>query len=198
MTIRAFECVRTWDETPVTIFAKTLDEAERIYGEWACAHHEDQSPDLMMIYPFGEERLEVRPHLDRAASLGRPGVGYWDVSKGSWTIVAPHDDPAGDLAPPEGTVAFYLVQDEQGENDAQVFATSFEEATNLYCAYHTDCWGELPSKFTIHKRSRWELMGEQATLRDGLEAGVTGVAQSDNDGVWRILEPDWEPIYGRE
>ena len=40
-------------------------------------------------------------------------------------------------------------------------------------------------------------MGEQATVRDGLETGVTGVARLDNDGVWRILEPDWEPIYGR-
>ena len=31
-----------------------------------------------------------------------------------------------------------------------------------------------------------------------LGAEITGVARADNDGVWRILPPDWEPIYGRE
>jgi hypothetical protein len=196
MTIRAFECVRPWDDVPVTIFANNLDHAHQIYREWVGRNRPGQPLQLAAIFPYGEDRLEVRPHLDKAASLGTAGVGYWDVSEGSWVIGDPRADPLGHLAPPESNVSFYRVED-PGEPDVLVFANSFEEATVLFQEWHRDAWGSPPERFTIEKRSRWELMGDQATLRDGLDAGITGVARADSDGVWRILPPDWEPIYGR-
>jgi hypothetical protein len=128
--------------------------------------------------------------------LGVTGVGYWNRSKRAWAIARPQDEQLGELAPPEGRVGYYQVTAEPGD-DAMVFATSFEEATTLYCACHLDAWGSLPERFFIDRRSRWELVGERATLRDDLEAEITGVARRDNDGVLRVLPPDWEPSYSR-
>jgi hypothetical protein len=197
MTIKAFECTRHWAEVPVTIFAHDLDEVDEIYRTWVATHHPEQRGEPDVVYPYSGSRLEARLLLDAAAALDTVGVGYWDRRKHAWVVVQAEDPLPGDLAPPEGRVGHYDVKSDEGD-DAKVFATSFEEATTLYIAWHADRWGEAPTWFTVHMRSRWELMGELATLRDGLDAEITGVARWDNDGVSRILPPDWEPVIGRE
>ncbi len=197
MTIKAFECTRFWDAVPVTIFANDLDEVEQLYRTWVETHHPGQRGEPDMVYPYGGDRLEVRLHLDAAAALNTIGVGYWDRAKHAWIIAGAEDPMPRDLAPPEGRVSFYQIESDEGD-DAKVFAMSFEEATALYCEWHRDRWGENPGWFTIHKRSRWRLMGELATLRDGLAAEIAGVAGWDNDGVLRILPPDFEPVLGRD
>jgi hypothetical protein len=196
MTIRAFEFTRTWDEIPVTIFARDLDDAEQIYRDWVRSHHPDQSGLPLMIFPYGEDRLEARPLLFEAATLGETGVGYWQGSKGAWIVGQPQHEQLGELAVPEGRVGYYQVTAEPGD-DAKVFATSFEQATTLYCAWHIDAYGSLPERFFIDRRSRWELVGEFATLRDDLEAEISGVGRFDNYGVRRILPAAWEPRFNR-
>jgi hypothetical protein len=193
MTIRAFEFTRTWNEIPVTIFAHDLDDAEQIYRDWVRSHHPDQSGLPLMIFPYGEDRLEARHLLFEAATRGETGVGYWHPSKRAWAVGQQQVEQLGELAPPAGNVGYYQVTAEPGD-DAKVFATSFDEATTLYCAWHIDAYGSLPERFFVDRRSRWGLTGELATLRDDLEAEITGVARKDNEGMWRVLPPDWEPI----
>lgn len=197
MTIKVFEFTRTSAEVPVTIFAHDLDEAEKQYRDWVKTHHPGHSTEPEMIYPYFGSKLKARPFLDAAAALGRVGVGYWKNGTRIWVIGGPEDKPSGDLALPEPRVSFYRVKAEEGD-DASVFARSFEQATSLFSAWHLDRWGDLPTRFFIHTLSRWDLLGELATLRDDMEAELTGVAGRDNYGIWRILPPDWEPSYGRE
>ena len=197
MNIRAFECVRTHSEIPITVFGRTVHDAETIYQKWASKHDEDSPQDLAMIFPYGEARLAARPLLDAAAAQGIAGVGYWDAKRGAWNITDPSDHPRGDLAPPETSSSYYEVVSER-DDKAMVIAPSFEQGAKLFVQWHCDRWGEEPQWFSIQKRSRWDLSGDYATLRDGLIAGMIGVAGIDNDGIWRILPPDWEPIYGRE
>lgn len=197
MTIKVFEFECRWSEIPATIFANDPHEAEQIFREWAALHYPQQCGEPAVIYPFAESRLEARPLLDAAAALDVAGIGYWDSDRCAWVIASASEDAIGERSPPERRVGYYRVEDEGGDTK-MVFAKSLEEVTAHYCAWHVDAWGELPTYFSIDKRSHWELLGQLATLRDGLEAEITGVAKWDNDGVWRILPPDWEPIYGRE
>jgi hypothetical protein len=197
MTTKAYEIFPTWSEIPVTIFAHDADEAERLFREWVGAHFRHQPATIESIYPFAGDALAARPRLAQGAALDVSGIAYWDLRKHAWTIAQPQDEPCGDLASPEGNAGYYFVKADEGD-DAKIFATSFEEATNLYCAWHLDRWGELPERFYIQKGSRWELTGGLATLRDDLENVITGVAAVDNDGVWRVLPPDWEPSYTKQ
>ncbi len=88
-------------------------------------------------------------------------------------------------------MGYYRFEAEEGE-DAMVFAESLEHATTLYCAYQLDRWGELPTRYSLRKMSRWDLHGEFVTLRDDMQADMSGVAFLDEHDVWRILPPDWE------
>jgi hypothetical protein len=194
--MQAFEITRTWSEVPVTVFAPTLDDATRIYRDWVEAHHPHQPAEPEMIYPYGGQWLKARVLLGEAVRLNIAGVGYWIPSEYRWSIRSPTDKPLGELAANETRVAYYRVEAEEGE-DAMVFAGSFEQATSIYCVFHLDRWGEMPTRFSLRKMSRWSLVGEFVTVRDGMAAEITGVALRDGHGQWRILPPDYEPSYTR-
>ncbi len=196
MTTRVFECARSWDNTPVTVFARDLEHAAIIYAEWVKRHFPDKPHGATTIYAFGEERLEARPLLDAAASAGSFGVGYWDAAIHKWLVVQPDSIRLGELAPPLGQVTYFHVTCDEGD-DALVFAESIVDASRLYDEWHRDRWGEPPTWFKIESRSRWELVGELATLRDDMVANITGVAAGDMDHRWRILPPDREQPLGR-
>lgn len=193
--MQVFEMVRDWAEEPVTVFANTLEEARQIYKRWIAAHHPDRPPQPITIYPFSAEWLGDRVVLGQAAKQGKAGIGYWRRPVGGWLIGAPGEVPLGDICEPEPRIAYYRFEAEEGE-DALVFAESVEHATSLYCEQQVDRWGELPTRFSLRKMSRWDLRGELVTLRDDMEGEIAGVACQDEQGVWRILPPDWDPPLG--
>ncbi len=196
MTTRVFECARiNRDETLVTVFARDLDHAAMVYEEWAAQHSPERPLGAHTIYAFGEERLEARPLLDAAASAGKFGVGYWDEQQHKWLVGPPDGPRLGELAPPVGRVTYFQVDSDAGD-DAIVFAENIVDASKLYDEWHSSRWGDSPSWFTIATRSRWDLVGEHATLRDDMIANVTGVAAGDMDDRWRILPADWEKPVG--
>lgn len=195
--MHVFEMIRDWaDEAPVTVFAGTVEEACRIYRDWVDAHHPSAPPQPTMIYCYHDQWRDERPVLARVAKQGRAGIGYWSATAERWLVGDPGDAPLGRLIEPTPNVGYYRFEAEEGE-DAMVFASSFEEATTLYCAYQLDRWGELPTRFSVRTMSRWDLRGDLVTLRDGMEADITGVGMRDERGVWRILPPDWEPPVRR-
>ncbi len=196
MTIKVFEFTRSWADVPVTIFASGMSQAEKIYHQWLSTHHADQPADPDNICIYNETWVAARPHLAKASALGASGIGYWSSLEHRWMVGEPQSDPLGYLAPPEPSVRYFRAMADEGD-DARVFATNFEEATSLYCAWHLDRWGELPARFTIHIRSRWELAGGLVTLRDDMEEGIVGIAGVEGEFL-RILPPDHEPILPKK
>lgn len=172
----------------MVVVAPGLDEAERIHRIWIETHRLDQSLVLGGLYPTSEEYVKARPLLAELASRGSTGVGYWDGEKGRWMLAPPREAPLGTLTPTIDNVVYFQFEDDVGRL-ARVFAGSYEHATTLYCAWHLDRRGELPDVFTARKGSLLILSGEYTTLLYDLAAGISGVAQQDEKGVWRILPP---------
>lgn len=173
----------------MVVVAPDLDEAERIHRIWIETHELARTMVLGGLYPISEEGLKARPLLAELTSRGSTGVGYWDVEKGRWILGAASEAPLGTLTPVTDNVVYFRFEDDEARV-ARVFAGSYEHATTLYCAWHLDRWGELPDVFTARMASPVDLSGEYSTLLDDLAAGISGVAQQDETGVWRIMSPD--------
>jgi hypothetical protein len=189
--MQIFELITDMGGRPMVVVAPDLDEAERIHRIWAETHGLDQFV-LGGLYPSSEDHLIASPLLAELASRSSAGVGYWDTEAGRWILAAPAVAPLGTMHPPIDDIFCFHFDDDGGDR-AMVFATCYEHATTLYCAWHLDRWGEVPRVFTARKASPLDLSGEYASLADDLAAGISGVAQRDDEKVWRIMPPDWEP-----
>lgn len=189
--MNVFEMFRTWAEEPVTVLAETLEESLRIYAEWIDKHHPDRSDEPSMVYPFTGARLKARPRRAALANRSSPGIAYWNKTANCWTVSPPSGATVADLVEPEPLVSFFQL-DADEESDMMIFADSFEGASSIFCAYQLARWGQLPTRFSLTKKSRWDLHGEFATLRDDMEADISGVGRRDYESKWRILPPDHE------
>jgi hypothetical protein len=186
--MKVFETIRHWDERPVTVFASNLAHAEEIHVAWIKAHDPTKSTAPHMTHTYEGELLEARPLLASAAKLNVAGIGYFNPSLENWTIAEPGAKPKGPLVPPPSGIDYYSLSTDKAEH-AMMFARSYDEAVTFYLAFHMEEYGQAPVHMEIRKRSRWELVGETATLRDQLEAGRSGMAGYTPQGLWRICEP---------
>jgi hypothetical protein len=189
--MKVFEIARSWADIPLTVVAPTLEEAERIHREWIEAHHLDRLIAPVSIFPYGEGWLKARPPLAKVAAENKAGIAYWDPGSGSWRVADPKDAPLGLLATPPGPIECYRFEATE-EQKPMVFAETHEEAVTIFCWRYEIEWGEEPGWFLVRKLSRWDLVGDLATLRDDMDAGISGIAGKDENGHWRIMPVGWD------
>ncbi|KHK89309.1 hypothetical protein [Novosphingobium malaysiense] len=188
MKLAAFELTTQPGEAPVTVFAKSEEQAEVIYREWRRHHRRHDTADTVLTYAYRGQLLAARPLLAACAARGEPGIAYWDELYREWSVEQPASPVTGDLTPLAGTNEYYRVDTDKGDV-VLVFAASPEEATTSTLVYFMNEYGEAPTYWQMRRQSRWSLVLAMAVLRDQMEAGVRGVATWSQDDGWSITEP---------
>lgn len=176
---------------PVTIFAKNIGQAQEIFYLWHSHHAPFLAITETTITESSVSHLTDQPQLADAARAGIAGVGYWMGHRDGWCIRPADGDAPGVIAPLVPSVRFFVGKsDDVGE--VLVFAESQRDADKIYDEYHRDCMGWSDDAQDLADMSRWLLTGPKVTLREDMDAGLTGVGRECEDGNWHILPADYE------
>jgi len=176
---------------PVTIFARNVSQAHEMFELWHSYHTPFLPITLTTISESSLRHLTDTPQLAEAARAGITGVGYWMGHREGWCIRPADGDTPGVIAPLLPTVRYFVgVSDEIGE--VLVFAECRHDADKIYDEYHRDCMGWSDDAQDLTEMSRWLLTDAKVTLREDMEAGLTGIGRECEDGFWHILPPDYE------
>lgn len=198
MTIKIFRMFSEGSPIPLTVFASSQEDAKLTYLEWVVIHQPHRpawSKEPSRVWRLSKKELAARPQLaDAARAAARHGldsVGYWLGHDRGWIALPTYCDRAGKISPYEPDVRYYLVEAEAGD-DAQVFARDMDEALRLYDIWYRDAYGYHAADCTVRAVSRELLTGDQATLREDMDRGLTGIAGWTLAGGWKIYPPDHE------
>lgn len=119
------------------------------------------------------------------------GIGWWIDHRQGW-IVGPGDgESRGWLNPPHTDVMCFRCSGPDFP-ELLVFATSPRQACEIFDERSRDAFGWEGELETMQRYVHWLLVGPQVTLREDMDAGLTGVGRECEDGFWRIFAPDHE------
>jgi hypothetical protein len=113
---------------PVTIIAPDADEALKTFHVWQKHHAPGSAHDDAKVCQLHELDLALQPQLQDAVEKGRTGVAWWLGHREGWTITAPADKAAGEIAPPTTSVCCYVFPDTEDFGTFYAFAETRERA----------------------------------------------------------------------
>lgn len=93
---------------PVTLVARDLDEAFRLFHLWRGTHAPDMIDAVALIAPLPDQDLADQPQLAAVVEIGRVGVAWWAAELGGWTVGTADDDALGEIVPPAPPVRCFV------------------------------------------------------------------------------------------
>lgn len=182
---------------PVTLVARDIDEAFRLFHLWRCAHAAELADADVMVAALSERDLANRPELSAVLELGRIGVAWWVSDGGNWVVGTADDDALGVIAPPRPPVRCFTFDNVGSESIVYVFAETINAAVEVLRTFNST-WGRgVPHYASASEMSPWLFIGSMVTLREEMFEGKTGVGFRDGDGTWQIIPADYLPPLKR-
>ena len=196
MTTNVYQIWSTTCSVPLTVHAGSPDDADLVYREWRSIHGSTWSADPARLVEVSEAWLAERPQL--AAAVGQAKkvpldwVFYFLGHVEGWTARTTYMDAIGVIAPFEPVVQYYLVETDGDGDQTHVFASSMEDAIQIYVDYYETAYTKCDHAYTITERSRWLLMGDKTSLREEMDRETVGIAGWDMREGWHIYPFDHE------
>lgn len=182
---------------PVSLVARDIDEAFRLFHLWRGVHAPELADADVMVAELSERDLACRLELAAVLDLGRIGVAWWASDRGKWVVGTADDDALGVIAPPRPPVRCFVFDDVGDKSTVYVFAETIDAAVeNLHTFNRTWERGDL-TYAGGSEMSPWLLIGSMVTLREHIFEGKTGVGFQDGDGSWQIIPADHVPPLKR-
>lgn len=182
---------------PVTIIAPDTDEALKTFHLWQKHHAPGSAHEDAKVSQFHELDLALQPQLHDAVRKGRAGVAWWVGHREGWTITAPKDKAAGEIAPPFTSICCYVFPDTEDFGTFYTFAETRERAIATLHLHSLERLGWDAVYGEAVELSPWLLMDEKISLREEMFKGLTGVAEKAADGTWHIVPADRRAPNGR-
>lgn len=191
MELHVYRFTRNRSAVPITVVAEDEDHARDLYEMWLRHHAPERASETkpIRVEELDDRELEDHPQLAELIEDSGPGIAYWISHEEGWHTGKPYKPMLGRLAPPDTPVRYYVFEADDGD-DAEVFATSSEDALLTYYAYHESAFACRPSKVTFKEHSRFTLAGGKPALLDDMDAGLVGVAGWRPTAGWRIYPPE--------
>jgi hypothetical protein len=180
---------------PLTIVASGYEEARNIFAEWFEANCDGGDPREPKVTQLSLMQTAMQPQHADLARQGLSGVAYWLGHRAGWILAASQEPRKGQIAPPLCDVRCFVFTDEQEE--LLVFAPTVEAAHSIHVEWNLSNYGERGEFTGAQEVPRWLLQGPQVTLREDMDAGLTGVGSVSEDGLWHIFPADYEPELSR-
>ncbi|MDO6415936.1 hypothetical protein Q4F19_16215 [Sphingomonas sp. BIUV-7] len=87
----------------------------------------------------------------------------------------------------------HIFQAETDTDILTIFAKTYDDAANLFCAWHLINYGDALERFSIARWAKTRIERYGLPLRRALAAGLSGVGVLEGD-IWRIYGVDEAPM----
>ncbi|MED5547294.1 MAG: hypothetical protein VYD90_18840 [Pseudomonadota bacterium] len=169
---------------PVTLIARSLDEAFQLLHMWRETHAPELVEANALIAQLGDRDLRGQPELASIAASGLLGIAWWNEDDRRWAVGAPDGPALGAITPPAPSVKCFVLGD---ANATHVFAKTRSHARALLTALgHTD--GTTSHEDDgLTEMSPWLFHASLVTLREEMFEGKCGVGVLGDDDYWHIV-----------